>query len=152
MNLQQFAKVWHAHCSYYYKGHKKEHLTFLVVLPNGKKQWYRASPKLEYAVRLHIKTHGSLSHDYFAHTYINVPIVPYFGHNRAIIGVGKIIFWRFKKVYSSQICTRSQFVKGSDILHLRHCYHYLRHDYDWYSRLNIIVDLYMWKMQARDHH
>lgn len=150
MNLQQFARKWHEMCSRPYGHYQKRHLTLLVELPNGQKQWFRASPKIEYAIKLHKKQHGKLPQNYFAGTYINVPLTPYFGRNNGIIGVGKILRWRYYRVYNSKLCTRSQFVtKDALVSDWRKAYHYLKHDYGYYSRLNIFIDLYEWKKKEK---
>lgn len=136
------------------------YLCLYVELLNHKRIWYRASPKLEYAVKQHQQLSKQLAkqnnqkyepdlYKILNNRYINVPLTPYFGHKKGIIGVGKIIRFDFKYVQSDLLCTRSQFIEPDQLKHLLRAYHYLRHDYNKYSRLNIFVDLWNWKAQLK---
>lgn len=135
--------------------HKKKHwhLCLYVELPNHKRIWYRASPKIEYAAKQYNKMHDGENelYQYLNHHYINVPLVNYFARNKGVIGVGKIIRYKYASVPNDLLCTRSQFIDEDRLNHLFLAYHYLRHDYHRYSRLNIFVDLYNWKKQIKDN-
>lgn len=134
------------------------YLCLYVELPNKRRIWYRASPKIEFAVKQHQilakqtakkqnKEYKSDLHNILIGRYINVPIVNYFGPNKGVIGVGKILRFSYKYVPSDLTCTRSQFIDQEKLKHLFSAYHYLRHDYSRYSRLNIFVDLYNWRAE-----
>lgn len=132
------------------KRKSRRYLCLYVELLNGKKIWYRASPKLQYAA-IQAKHIGENLPAYLIRHYINVPITVYFGHDKGIIGVGKIIRYKFMSVPSDMLCTRSQLIDSKRLDHLFLAYHYLRHDYSAYSRLNIFVDLYNWKTRKKQN-
>lgn len=131
----------------------RPYLAIRVKLINGHRRWYRASPKIYNALMMDKKARNLKLMDFtkLIGNYINVPLTPYFGkHNegKASIGIGKIIFVKFKKMPSSKLCTRSQFVTPDNLQkHLLKSYHYLRHDYGRYSHLQIFVDLYLWRQK-----
>lgn len=128
---------------------KHRYVMLLVELANGERRWFRASPKLTKAIKLHQKmNNGNLPLDTLIGSYINIPLMPYFGRNHGIIGVGKIIYLKYQKVPVSTLCTRSQFVTADSLKQNWHkCYHYLRHDYNWYSKINIYVDLQQFRQK-----
>lgn len=125
----------------------RHYLAFEVEHLDGTKHWYRLNRKLYMAVKQHQYTHhGQFPLQLVGHAYINVPLTPYFGHNIASIGVGKITHIGYRIMNVNDLCARSQFVMDTDLQKsLRHCYHYMRHDFNTYSNLQIFVDLYEWK-------
>ena len=124
----------------------KRYLCLYVELTNHRRVWYRASPKIEQAVKM---TDTEKVYQYLCKHYINVPLSDYWGHNKGIIGVGKIIKYHYMNVPVNLLCTRSQFVDGQRVKRVLSAYHYLRHDYSAYSRLNIFVDLCYWKGRTK---
>ena len=121
------------------------YLALRVELISGERRWYRVGPKLYTAISLYKKQHGHLPYKMLRNAYINVPVTPYFNHNKAGIAVGRIIKLKYRKMKTSELCARSQFVLRDDLKNnLWHCYHYLRHDFGKYSRLQIFVSLYLW--------
>ena len=124
----------------------KRYLCLYVELTNHRRVWYRASPKIEQAVKM---TDTEKVYQYLNKHYINVPLRIYWGHNRGIIGVGKIIKYSYMNAPVNLLCTRSQFVDGQRVKRVLSAYHYLRHDYSAYSRLNIFVDLCYWKGRTK---
>lgn len=125
-----------------------------VELPNNKYRWYRLSPKISYAISMERKNSKSkkgfleFAAEYLDNCLINVPLSGYKGH-KAIIGVGKIIDFKFATIETTEvICTRSQFVTLENLTNsFRKSYKYMRHDFLKYSRLNIFVNLYNWRIK-----
>lgn len=136
-----------------YPNQRHNYLSFLIELPNGKRHWYRASPKIYNALKWDQKLHGKFPLTKLVGYYINIPVTPYFGqheYSHAKIGVGKIIYIKFKEMDSNNLCTRSQFVSKDDLKHdFKHCYHFLKHDYGKYSHLQIYLDLHLWQQKLK---
>lgn len=127
----------------------RKYLTVLVILPNGMKKWYRLSPKIAKATNQYEKFHHELPKSTLIGSYINVPLIPYFGNCKSVISVGKIIRLKYAYVPSRELCTRSQFIEANRITNIHDCYNYLKHDYGHYSRLNIHMSLYYWHKQEK---
>lgn len=128
-----------------------------VELPNNKYRWYRLSPKVSYALSMERKNSKSkkgfleFASEYLDNCLINVPLSAY-RRNKAIIGVGKIIKFKFAKIETTEVlCTRSQFVTLESLANsFRRSYKYMRHDFSKYSRLNIFVNLYNWRKKLKE--
>lgn len=110
--------------------------------------WYRLSPKVVKALTIERKM-NNLSFKQMANKikgcYINIPLTNYY-NCRAVIGVGEVINLKWHEFDSTMLCTRSQFVTRVALKQsLRKSYHYLRHDYGKYSRINIFVNLYKFR-------
>ncbi|MBD5316870.1 MAG: hypothetical protein HDS11_04290 [Bacteroides sp.] len=128
----------------------------LVELPKKRKKWFRLSPKLYRALSLEYKLqHYQGKFRGFAYKelhgkFINVPLSEYY-HHKAIIGVGRILYFRFKYIGARKVlCTRSQFVDPINLKkHFMRSYKYMRHDYGKYSKLNIFVNLFNWRQSIK---
>lgn len=59
------------------------YLALRVELISGERRWYRVGPKLYTAISLYKKQHGHLPYKMLRNAYINVPVTPYFNHNKA---------------------------------------------------------------------
>ena len=123
-----------------------------VELPNHEERWYRLSPKLfnalitEYKLKGSHKKLRSFAYEEFHDVLINVPLTRYYFGHKAIIVVSKVLYFRFRYISkSSELCTRSQFIKPKNAKkHILRAFKYMRHDYGWYSRLNILCNLIAW--------
>lgn len=124
----------------------KSFLCVYVELPNGRRQWYRVGKKLFTAMHMYQTEHGYMPYKQMKNAFIVIPLTPYFAGNKASMGVGRIIRFKYKNVLNTMLCCRSQFVT-SDALYdnLYTAYKYLRHDYGRFSRLQIFINLYNWK-------
>lgn len=129
---------------------KKKPSLFMLICRAFKRQKDMVSSKSQTAIcAIQAKHIGENLPAYLIRHYINVPLTVYFEHNKGVIGVGKIIKYKFMSVPSDMLCTRSQLIDSKRLDHLLFAYHYLRHDYSAYSRLNIFVDLYNWRTRKR---
>ena len=121
-------------------------LCVYVELPNGRRKWYRVGKKLFTAMHMYKKEHGYMPYKQMHNCYIVVPLTPYFANNKASMGVGRIIRFKYKNVPNTMLCCRSQFILPSALDNDFHdAYKYLRHDYGKLSRLQIFINLYNWK-------
>lgn len=137
----------------YKKIYTKHYLAFLVEDTRGNRKWYRVNKKIFIGIRQHQKTHnGQFPHEMeHGGAYINIPLTPYFGHNRAGIGVGKVIKIAYRVMRVDDLCIRSQFVMKKDLENsLTKSFHYMKHDFDKYSRFQIFVDLYIWRKKLKE--
>jgi len=124
----------------------KYFLCVYIELPNGSRKWYRVGKKLFNAMCMYKKEHGYMPYKQMHNCYIVVPLTPYFANDKASMGVGRIIRFKYKKVPNTVLCCRSQFVLPSALDNDFHdAYKYLRHDYGRFSRLQIFINLYNWK-------
>lgn len=73
--------------------------------------------------------------------YLPVPVSDYNKNNNAILSVARIISVKKVRRRPDCLCTRSQFVLGSDIVNIEHAYNFMRHDYPWYDRMCIYFGL-----------
>lgn len=139
-----------SHHAKYHHVYRSKFLMLKIAKLDGTNKWYRASPKLQHAINWHQKNHHENGNYLLLGRYINVPLTPYFANHFASIGVGKIIDLKWSYGLSNQLCTRSQFINYQQLQHLLSAYHYLRHDYDHYSCLQIFVNLYLWRKQEKN--
>ena len=119
-----------------------------IELPNGKRDWYYLSYKLQLALGL-AKEHGKNSYEELANRYINIPVSDYNIRGNAKMAVGRII--KIKYAYKKQPkhgtwkFTRSQFIDKSRLSDFKSAYKYMRHDYTMMNRIRIGLDLLKWK-------
>lgn len=124
----------------------KYFLCVRIELPTGKYQWFRVGRKLYEAMKAHKKEYGYMPYKKLRNAYIVVPLTPYFANNKASMGVGRIIRFKYRKISSDTLCCRSQFILPSALNNdLYSAYKYLRHDYGRFSRFQIFINLYNWK-------
>lgn len=119
-----------------------------IELPNGKRDWYYLSYKLQLALGL-AKEHGKNSYEELANRYINIPVSDYNIRGNAKMAVGRIIKikYAYKKQpkYGTWKFTRSQFIDKSRLSDFKSAYKYMRHDYTMMNRIRIGLDLLKWK-------
>ena len=119
-----------------------------IELPNGKRDWYYLSYKLQLALGL-AKEHGKNSYEELANRYINIPVSDYNIRGNAKMAVGRIIKikYAYKKQpkYGTWKFTRSQFIDKSRLSDFKSAYKYMRHDYTMLNRIRIGLDLLKWK-------
>lgn len=119
-----------------------------IELPNGKRDWYYLSYKLQLALGL-AKEHGKNSYEELANRYINIPVSDYNIRGNAKMAVGRIIKikYAYKKQpkYGTWKFTRSQFIDKSHLSDFKSAYKYMRHDYTMLNRIRIGLDLLKWK-------
>lgn len=124
----------------------KSFLCVYVELPNGSRKWYRVGKKLFMAMHMYQTEHGYMPYKQMHNCYIVIPLTPYFANDKASMGVGRIIRFKYKNVLNTMLCCRSQFVLPSALDNDFHdAYKYLRHDYGRFSRIQIFINLYNWK-------
>lgn len=148
-----FIEKWNYYLpSPYKKIYTRHYLAFLIEDVYGRKKWYRVNKKLFLGIRQHQRTHnGQFPHEMENGAYINIPLTPYFGHNHGSIGVGKIIKIAYRVMRVDTLCARSQFVMKQDLdKSLLKSYHFMKHDYNCYSHIQIFTDLYLWREQIRE--
>lgn len=128
------------------------YLAFYVETLDGKRRWYRVNHRIFNAINLYRQSHnGNMPYYLKNNAFVNVPLTPYFSHNRAGIGVGKIIRIDFRKMHTSDLCARSQFVMKDNLVnHFFGAYRYMRHDFGKYSRLQVFIDLYLWRRRIKE--
>lgn len=125
------------------------YLCVLVLLPNGKKQWYRIGRKMFKAIKTHYNTSHHFPYDILIGSYIVVPLTPYFSNNNAGMGVGKIIYIHYKSMVNTVLCARSQFISEDKLINDFHnSVKFMQHDYNKYSKLQILINLINWKNKA----
>lgn len=123
-----------------------------IELPNGKRDWYYLSYKLQLALGL-AKEHGKNSYEELANRYINIPVSDYNIRGNAKMAVGRII--KIKYAYKKQPkhgtwkFTRSQFIDKSRLSDFKSTYKYMRHDYTMLNRMRIGLDLLKWKYKNK---
>lgn len=123
-----------------------------IELPNGKRDWYYLSYKLQLALGL-AKEHGKNSYEELANRYINIPVSDYNIRGNAKMAVGRII--KIKYAYKKQPkhgtwkFTRSQFIDKSRLSDFKSAYKYMRHDYTMLNRMRIGLDLLKWKYKNK---
>lgn len=127
----------------------KYYLCVRIKFTNGTTKWYRLSPKIANAANQYKMLNGTLPYSILINSIINVPITPYFSENKAVITVGQIKKIKYKRVKSTMLCTRSQFIPKKSLKHnFKRNYVYLRHDYGRYSRFNIWINLRQFTQEA----
>ena len=123
-----------------------------IELPNGKRDWYYLSYKLQLALGL-AKEHGKNSYEELANRYINIPVSDYNIRGNAKMAVGRIIKikYAYKKQpkYGTWKFTRSQFIDKSRLSDFKSAYKYMRHDYTMLNRMRIGLDLLKWKYKNK---
>lgn len=123
------------------------YLITVKLAVTGKVKKYMLSKKLTYALTLE-KRLGNINYiKPLQNAYIVVPITGYNKNRNALLFVGKIT--GIKKIYrrTGDLFSRSQFVPKDDILDLDHAYNFMRHDYQWYSRMSIYFGLLYFRDQ-----
>lgn len=73
--------------------------------------------------------------------YLPVPVSDYNKRSHAILSVARIVSVKKVRCRPDYLCTRSQFILGSNICDIEHAYNFMRHDYPWYDRMSIYFGL-----------
>lgn len=129
----------------------KYFLCVRIELPTGKYQWFRVGRKLYKAMKAHKKEYGYMPYKKLRNAYIVVPLTPYFANNKASMGIGRIIRFKYRKISSETLCCRSQFILPSALNNdFYNAYKYLKHDYSRFNQLQIFINLYNWKYKERE--